>query len=240
MPFGPLSSPEALQMIGARLPPGVVLIAGALRADDQPLPGQDRRRAFNSLLALRSDASLAALYDKIHLVPFGEYLPFQSTLEAIGLEQLSRMRGGFSSGIIPRPLLSVPGLPPLGVLICYEAIFPAAVIQGKDRPGLIVNITNDGWFGRSIGPYQHLQQTRVRAVEEGVSLVRAANNGVSAIFDPFGRALGELGIDTRATLDKSVPGAVDPPLFASLGHSLFFILAAAMALALSGFRRERS
>ncbi len=144
---------------------------------------------------------LTAIYDKIHLVPFGEYLPLQPLLEAIGLEQLTRLRGGFDIGVTPRPLLNVSGLAPLLRLICYEAIFPGAVVQGRERPGVIVNVTNDGWFGNTTGPRQHFHQTRVRAVEEGMPLIRAANNGISAVIDGYGRVRQWLGMNVHGVID---------------------------------------
>jgi apolipoprotein N-acyltransferase len=163
------------------LPPTTHLITGALRAEPAP-PGSPRpRRIFNSLIVFGEGGSLATLYDKIHLVPFGEYLPLQRQLEAIGLEQLTRLRGGFDIGVVPRPLLRVPGLPPAAPLICYEAIFPREIVQGSERPALMLNLTNDGWFGNTTGPRQHLHQARVRAVEEGLPLMRAANNGISVV-----------------------------------------------------------
>ena len=155
--------------------------------------------------------SLTVHYDKIHLVPFGEYLPFQSALEAVGLQQLVGMRGGFDVGVAPRPLLQVPGLPSLGPLICYEAIFPHAVVQGTDRPGLLINVTNDGWFGNTTGPRQHFHQARVRAVEEGLPLIRAANNGISAAVDGYGRVLAQLDMNVRGFLDVPLPVASPPP-----------------------------
>lgn len=234
MPFGPLRSPEALAMIEARLPRDVHLVAGALRLGDLAPAGSDRPQAFNSLLVFSGGAHLSALYDKIHLVPFGEYLPFQSTLERLGLEQLSRMRGGFAAGPVPRPILPIPGLPPVGVLICYEAIFPAAVVQDRTRPGVLVNITNDGWFGNSTGPRQHLHQTRVRAVEEGVPVVRAANNGISGLVDPYGRLIARLELDVVGTLDVALPKHIAPPLYARLGDAVFWVLMVAGVAMLAG------
>lgn len=230
MPFLPLEYPAVPRMIGAMLPDGVHLIAGALRAEANP-PGAARaRRIFNSILVFGAQGSLVARYDKIHLVPFGEYLPLQGVLEAIGLEQLVRMRGGFDAGPRPRPLLHLAGLPPLAPLVCYEAIFPAAVVQGPERPGLFVNLTNDGWFGNSTGPRQHFHQSRVRAVEEGVPLVRAANNGISGAFDGHGRVLGTLGMNIRGTLDVRVPLALPPPPYARYGDLPFFALWAGLFL----------
>jgi apolipoprotein N-acyltransferase len=233
MPFLPLEHPEALSAIGELLPSGTQLIAGALRLKQ---PATDRpdgtRRGFNSLMVFADQGNLETLYDKIHLVPFGEYLPLQPTLERLGLEQLTRWRGGFSAGPSPRPLMSIPGLPPVAGLICYEAIFPGAIVQGGQRPGLLVNVTNDGWFGDTTGPWQHFHQARVRAVEEGLPLVRSANNGISAVIDGRGRILAMLGLNARGVIDSGVPAALAPPLYARLGDwtfvalVLFFVTAA--------------
>lgn len=210
MPFLPLEHEEALQEIRNLLPTHTYLLAGALRRETAPAsvgdsPSPESSRVFNSLLVFGEGGRLHAIYDKIHLVPFGEYLPFQAFLESIGLEQLTRVRGGFATGPEPRPLLAMPGLPPLGVLICYEAIFPDEIVQGSDRPGLLLNITNDGWFGRTTGPYQHFHQTRVRAVEEGIPIVRAANNGISAVIDGYGRVLQSLSLDEKGVIDSTLP-----------------------------------
>jgi apolipoprotein N-acyltransferase len=234
MPFLVLDHPDARAAIGRLLPRGTFLITGALRAQAAP-PGSPRpRQIFNSMPVFGEDGSVAALYDKVHLVPFGEYLPMQPLLEAIGLQQLTRQRGGFDSGASPRPLLHVPGLPPAVPLICYEAIFPGAIVQGTERPGLMLNVTNDGWFGDTTGPRQHLHQARIRAVEEGLPLIRAANNGVSAAIDGNGRILARLGLDVRGVIDVALPVALPPPPYARLGDMIFVALwlvgAAAVAL----------
>ncbi|HEY7085254.1 MAG TPA: apolipoprotein N-acyltransferase [Hyphomicrobiaceae bacterium] len=221
MPFLPLDHPEARASIGRALPQGTFLITGALRAEPAP-PGAPRpRRVFNSILVFGAEGALVASYDKIHLVPFGEYLPLQPLLEVIGLRQLTRLRGGFDVGPTPRPLLNVPGLPPAAPLICYEVIFAAAVVEGSQRPGLLLNVTNDGWFGDTTGPRQHLHQARVRAVEEGLPLMRAANNGISAAVDPYGRFLARLDLDARGTIDAALPVALAPPPYARLGDLVF-------------------
>jgi apolipoprotein N-acyltransferase len=203
------------------LAPGAYLLSGALRVAEPTSRGMERRRAYNSLMVFGPDGGLAALYDKIHLVPFGEYLPLQETLESVGIEQLARWRGGFSAGRNPRPLLNVPGLPLLSALICYEAIFPGAVVQGTERPGVLINVTNDGWFGNTTGPYQHFHQARVRAVEEGLPLVRVANNGISAVIDPYGRILAELGLNARGVIDTPLPAARSPPAYSRCGDIVF-------------------
>jgi apolipoprotein N-acyltransferase len=238
MPFLPLEHPEALAAIGALLPDGARLLSGALRLKQPSLDvPAGPREGFNSLLVFSDKGSLETLYDKIHLVPFGEYLPFQPTLEWMGLEQLTRWRGGFSVGPNPRPLLAVPGLSPVAGLICYEAIFPAEIVQGSSRPGLMLNVTNDGWFGDTTGPWQHFHQSRVRAVEEGLPLVRSANNGVSAVIDGRGRVLAMLPLNARGVIDSGIPPPLAPPPYARWGDwtfvaLVFVFLAGAFVLAL--------
>jgi apolipoprotein N-acyltransferase len=222
MPFMPLDTPPALAAIGKMLPEGTFLIAGALRAERAPPQSPRLRNFFNSLLVFGKGGLLVTLYDKIDLVPFGEFLPLRWLLEAVGLRQLAHTMGSFESGSTPRPLLQVPGLPPVVPLICYEAIFPGAIVQGSARPGVIINATNDGWFGNTTGPRQHLHQARVRAVEEGLPLIRAANNGISAAFDGYGRVLGRIELDHKGVLDVSLPVALQMPLYARFGDSLFF------------------
>jgi apolipoprotein N-acyltransferase len=235
MPFLPLNAPAALAAIGRILPDGTYLAAGALRIEDPSVPGA-RRRIFNSIMVFGNGGSLVSLYDKIHLVPFGEYLPLQSTLEAMGLEQLTRIRGGFDIGETPRPVLHVPGLPSIGPLICYEAIFPGAVVQAGERPTFLLNVTNDGWFGQTTGPHQHFHQARVRAVEEGLPLLRAANNGISGVIDARGRVWRWLGLDVKGVIDSQLPAAVAAPPFARYGDAIFAAMLAAGTLGLAAVR----
>lgn len=225
MPFLPLEHPEALDALGKLLPAGTQLISGALRLKIPGLGSSGAPQGYNSLMVFADNGRLETVYDKIHLVPFGEYLPFQRTLEAVGLEQLTRWRGGFSVGPSPRPLLAIPGLPAVAALICYEAIFPSAIVEGPQRPGLLINVTNDGWFGASAGPWQHFHQARVRAVEQGLPLVRSANNGVSAVIDGHGRVLAMLGLNDRGVIDSSLPSALTMTLYAWLGDWTFVALA---------------
>jgi apolipoprotein N-acyltransferase len=220
MPFGPLDHPEVLTAIGTLLSPAKVhLLAGALRQvyDEST----DTRAAYNSLMVFGPSGGLTALYDKTHLVPFGEFLPFQSALEAIGLQSLTRQRGGFARGRSPKSLLDVTGLPPVGPLICYEAIFPGEIVESSQRPGLLVIVTNDGWFGNSFGPAQHFHQARVRAVEQGMTVLRSANNGISAIIDPEGRVQSSLPLDARGTIDGDVKSARNGTVYARFGDTVF-------------------
>jgi apolipoprotein N-acyltransferase len=137
-------------------------------------------------------------------------------MEKLGLEQLTKVQGGFIPGTLHRAL-PIPHAPNVLPLICYEAIFPAIVAISGDRPGWIVNVTNDGWFGNSTGPYQHLQQARVRAIEQGLPLVRAANTGISAVIDPLGRNVARLGLGIEGVLDSGLPAAIPPTVYARLG-----------------------
>jgi apolipoprotein N-acyltransferase len=176
------------------------------------------------MIAFDHEGRATATYDKIHLVPFGEYLPLYVLLSRIGLEPIAQRRAGFESGPYPRPLISLPQLPPFIPLICYEAIFPSAVVQGKERPPLLVNVTNDGWFGNTTGPRQHLHQARVRAVEEALPMVRIANNGISAVIDARGRILHRLDLDVVGVIDAVVPPALPPTLYARFGDLAFALM----------------
>jgi apolipoprotein N-acyltransferase len=243
MPFLPLEHPEALEAIGAMLPDTTMLLTGALRRETGASSAGEfssrPTKAYNSLMVFDGRGALHSVYDKTHLVPFGEYLPWQSTLEAMGIEQLTRLRGGFSDGVTPRPTLGLPGLPAVGGLICYEAIFPGVGAASRERPGLLVNITNDGWFGNTTGPRQHFHQTRVRAVEEGLTLVRAANNGISALVDGNGRVLVMIGINVRGSVDSTVPVERSMPLYAVLGDTIFLLAALIFAVILVFAGRNR-
>jgi apolipoprotein N-acyltransferase len=170
-----------------------------------------------------------AVYDKLHLVPFGEFLPYQGLMEKLGFEQLTRVRGGFIAGSV-RHVLPVPGVPPALPLICYEAIFPGEVAGRNERPGWIVNLTNDGWFGISTGPYQHLEQSRMRAIELGLPLVRSANTGISAVIDPVGRTVASLGLGIEGILDANLPAAIPPTVYARVGDAPAAMLVAVAVL----------
>jgi apolipoprotein N-acyltransferase len=183
---------------------GVPTLVGSVRFDD-------RDRPRNSLFAVIDGGMIAGVYDKWHLVPFGEYVPDWLPLPIIVMPG-----GGFASGPGPRTL-RVPGMPPFGALICYEAIFPGQIVDRNDRPAWLVNVTNDAWFGNSTGPRQHLAAARMRAVEEGLPLLRAANTGISAAFDANGRELGRLGMQQTGTLVVALPGPRPETLFGRLG-----------------------
>jgi apolipoprotein N-acyltransferase len=192
---------------------GAPALIGALRFDSD-------NRLRNSLFALIDSGTVAAFYDKWHLVPFGEYQPswFPAGIQVVP-------GGGLSPGPGPRTL-DVPGLPPVGPLICYEAIFPGQVVDAANRPAWMVNITNDAWFGDSSGPRQHLAATRMRAVEEGLPLLRAANTGITAAFDARGHELVRLERAIAGTLVVPLPSAVPATPFARFGLVIPLLLAA--------------
>jgi len=214
-PFFLTREADAMAQISDLLPKGTILITGSVRAPDLP-PGTKITRAYNSIYAIDHDGSVLSIYDKLHLVPFGEYLPYQDWMEKLGFVQLTKVQGGFIPGA-RRRTLEFPNAPRALPLICYEAIFPGSVAVGDERPGWIVNLTNDGWFGISTGPYQHLQQARLRAIEQGLPVVRAANTGISAVIDPLGRMIARLGLGIEGVLDSSLPAAIPPTIYARTG-----------------------
>ncbi len=190
--------PALAGAISEAIPAGRSLIAGAIRASP---PDGSPVRTWNSLHVFDHLARVMASYDKARLVPFGEYLPLRAI---IGFTTVAAGQIDFSAGSGPRTL-EVPGTPPFGALICYEAIFPGAVIGPGRRPVWLVNLTNDGWFGTSAGPYQHFASARLRAVEEGLPVVRAANSGISGVIDAHGRTRASLGIGRAGVLEAALP-----------------------------------
>ena len=229
-PFFLTREPDALAQIVQMLQPNTVLITGAVRAA-QNAPNERVSRAYNSIYVIDHDGSILGIYDKVHLVPFGEYLPFQTLLEKLGLQQLTKVVGGFLSGD-RRRAMDVPHAPKMLPLICYEAIFPGDAVPPGERPGWLVNVTNDGWFGLSSGPYQHFQQARVLAIAEGLPLVRAANTGISAVVDPVGRVIRSLPLGDEGVLDSPLPRALGVTVYARTGNFavLLFLVAGAIAV----------
>jgi apolipoprotein N-acyltransferase len=235
-PFFLTREPEAFEQITKLLPANTVLITGAMRVAE-PLNPSDPR-AYNSIYVLSHDGSILALYDKLHLVPFGEYLPFERLLTDLHVQELTKQRGGFLPGD-RRRLIMTPGAPPALPLICYEIIFPNEIVPAGERPGWMVNVTNDGWFGISTGPYQHFQQARVRAIEEGLPLVRVANTGISAVVDPVGRVVDSIPLGTEGVIDARLPRAVPLTLYGRLGDAPAAIIVA-IAFAFVVRRRARA
>jgi apolipoprotein N-acyltransferase len=158
--------------------------------------------------------AIISSYDKHHLVPFGEYVPMQSVLSRTGLTELTGR--GFATGRGAR-VIDAGGVPPFLPLICYEAIFPQHASVDGQRPDWIIQITNDAWFGDLSGPYQHLAQSRVRAIEQGLPLARSANTGISAMIDPFGRITASMGLGEMGGIDVALPAPLKPTVFSRFG-----------------------
>jgi apolipoprotein N-acyltransferase len=212
-------SPDALADIAVLTGKSRVLITGNQRL---VVDANGKRHFFNSLYVFGPGGRVAATYDKFHLVPFGEYLPLEDVLERIGITKLVGFPGSFSAGDGPHTV-DVPGAPPAGPLICYEILFPAAVV-GATRPAWFVNVTDDSWFGPWAGPRQHLLAARVRAIEEGLPLARAANTGISAVVDGKGRIVAQRGLDETGVVDALLPRAEPATPYATTGDLLFFVL----------------
>jgi apolipoprotein N-acyltransferase len=235
-PFILQRTPEALDEITLLTAHGAVLMTGAVRYEERP---DGTRRFFNSFYIFGRAGQPIAVYDKFHLVPFGEYLPLEPILSAIGLTKLVGI-GSFASGEGPRTV-HIPNAPAVGPLICYEIIFPARVTDPtlKNRPQWLVNVSDDSWFGPWAGPKQHLLIARVRAIEEGLPIVRGTNTGVSAVIDPVGRVTASLGLNKAGALDAALPVALSPTLYARLGDLYFAaMLAICAAVTLFIFRQK--
>jgi len=226
-PFILSKDPKALGDIAALLGAGATLITGAARVETS---GGDKPSYYNSIEVLDRDGLRPERYDKQHLVPFGEYVPFESVLESAGVTQFVQVPGGFTRGSGPR-ILNIPGLPTATPLICYEAIFPVEIgdaLSGASRPGWMLNVTDDAWFGLTPGPYQHFAEARLRAIELGLPLVRAANSGVSAVVDGFGREMVVAPLGAEAVLDAELPRPLPPTWQSRFGSMGAAIIAAAM------------
>ncbi len=202
----------AAQAVASAIQSGVVL-TGAPRTNTERGAAF---RAWNSLYAVEPDGAATLAYDKHHLVPFGEYLPLRGILSRVGVDKITQGSFDYSAGNGPRTV-RIAGLPPFSPLICYEAIFPGAVTVRSDRPDWLLSITNDAWFGPWAGPIQHFNMARVRAVEQGLPLVRAANTGISAVVDPLGRVIASLEIGRAGAIDSVLPAPLSAPPYARFG-----------------------
>lgn len=202
VPFLFTERPDALTALGDMLADGQMLIAGVVREEGGSAAADSRY--YNSVVAINDKGEIADAVDKVHLVPFGEYLPFADLLNRFGIAQLVAGPVTFAAGN-ERHAIALPGGIRALPFICYEVIFPDLVAVDATSAQLIVNVTNDAWFGDTPGPYQHFRQAQIRAVENGLPLLRAANNGISAVVDPHGRIVDALAIDARGAIDVKVP-----------------------------------
>lgn len=227
------SEPSRRHLVARALGNRPVVITGAPRVEERGV----RPVYYNSVHAIGPDAELLASYDKAHLVPFGEYLPFRDFLNNFGLEKFTPGAVDFSSGPGLRTI-TIPGLPAFGPLICYEVIFPGDAVADEEPPEWLLNLTNDGWFGTSPGPYQHLVMTRFRAAEEGLPILRAAGTGISAVIDPYGRIINSIGLNKEGAIDSGLPRALDGTTsyarFGDLFFALLIVLGLSMRLPIAG------
>lgn len=244
LPFYFSQYPEALSRIGKMLPAKTILLTGAAQQQYDPdiAPGAPLP-AYNALLAIDHAGEIIASYDKIHLVPFGEYLPFPGFFAMLGLRQFVPGANGWQPGTRPR-LMAVPGTPAFLALICYEAAFSGDLGRGVKDAQFILNITNDAWFDGSIGPAQHADMARLRAVEQGLPMVRVGNSGVTMLVDPLGRVTARLAPETTNVLDVIPAHRLAGTLFTRLGYWPFWI-AELVGLGMTGLgvaraRRQRA
>lgn len=216
---------QALGDIADFLRDGATLVTGAARVE---LNGGREPEYFNSIEVLDRRGLSRERYDKQHLVPFGEYVPFESWLESIGVTQFVQVPGGFTAGT-GRRTLRIPGLPEATPMLCYEAIFPnelGDVLSGARRPEWLLNLTDDAWFGLTPGPYQHYVEARLRAIELGLPMVRVANSGISAVVDGLGRKTAGMPLGAEGVLDFELPKPLPPSWqsrFGSLGAGLIAV-----------------
>lgn len=240
-PFLLARDARALAEIADLLHGGATLITGAARLAEKTA-GDKEPHFFNSIQVVDKTGTLLEHYDKRHLVPFGEYLPFQKFFTTLGISQFVDIPGGFDPGVAEQSL-HIPGLPDASPLICYEAIFPiefaGSAFSHARRPAWLLNVTNDAWFGVTPGPYQHFSQARLRAIEEGLPLVRAANSGISAVVDGLGRITADLPLGVDGVIDTGLPVAQRETVFGKYGLAIpgaLWLVAAGLALAA---RRKR-
>jgi apolipoprotein N-acyltransferase len=233
VPFLLTSEPELRSQLAGIVPRNGLLITGAPRLSGSGTP----QRLSNSLHGLDETGAVVGIYDKHHLVPFGEYTPLRSVLGWLGLGKLTVGGQGFSAGP-GLATLDLPGLPPFSPLICYEIIFPGRVVAEGPRPQWLLNLTNDAWFGISSGPYQHFASARIRAVEEGLPMVRVANTGISAVVDPYGRVYGRLHLNRVGVLDSALPKPVKGvTLYARYGDGMGLFCIVILVISTLIFRR---
>jgi apolipoprotein N-acyltransferase len=238
VPYILTKTPEALKSISDVLEDRQVLLAGAIRMEEPS--GNEEPLYYNSIYAIDSDGEITGAADKVHLVPFGEYVPLENILRRLGVSEVVEMPGGFTAAATRRSLAVMDGFDALP-LICYEAIFPAEMGYQGPPADAIVNVTNDAWYGDTPGPYQHFRQAQLRAVEQGLPLVRAANNGLSGIVDPYGRIIDALALDAVGVVDATLPRKVQLPLSVGARQLQFWIVIGMVLIAtLAYFLRHRT
>jgi apolipoprotein N-acyltransferase len=184
------------------------------------LLSQENRKLFNSLIFINSTGKIDYKYDKIHLVPFGEYIPFRNKLKTIANFLSPR---DFSTGVM-KENINLRGFGEIITLICYEILFSNEVNRRiSDNTKLIINITNDAWFGNTVGPYQHLALAKIRAVETGLPIVRVANTGISAFISPYGEEIVKISLNKESVRQVNLIAPLDQTFYKNFGDFIFFI-----------------
>ncbi|OKL44471.1 apolipoprotein N-acyltransferase [Pseudovibrio exalbescens] len=231
-PFLLTQEPGALAAIADIIPQNTYLVTGGIRSGYQ---GEGNPVFYNSVYLIDNEGIISDVYDKVRLVPFGEYLPLRTVLQSIGVDRLVPAPSDFTPGFRYRSM-DIPGIGLFQPLVCYEAIFPQTRLEIAERPQFIANITNDGWFGESFGPYQHLIQARMRAVEQGIPVIRAANTGISAVISPLGDILSQVALNSTGSIKDRLPKLLRPTLYAKWGDwiSVLFILGCVCLLLVFG------
>jgi apolipoprotein N-acyltransferase len=229
VPFTLERNPALAHALARIVPPAGLLITGIPRVTR----AEGGEAWHNSMIALDASGKVRASFDKFHLVPFGEYVPIRWIP---GVDRIAPGESDFTPGPGPQTV-ELPGLPPVSPLICYEVIFPGAVTQPGKRPEWLLNLTNDAWFGLSTGPHQHFASARLRTIEEGLPMIRAANTGISGVIDAYGRVQARLDLGVEGVIDTALPRALPPTLYARFGDAVAgLLILALLALALA-FRR---
>ncbi len=223
VPYAIDNNAELLNKLKLAVPEKGVLITGALRLGYSS--SREIDEVWNSVFII-DGGGVANYYDKHHLVPFGEYVPLQKYLPFIS--KITDGAMGFSEGDGPKTLKN--NVFSFSPLLCYEVIFSDKIIDRKSRPDLLVNLTNDAWFGKSSGPYQHLDMAKVRAVEYGIALVRVANTGITAFFNPFGQLVDKIELNTEGIIDVNFINNIEPTIYSKYSFYPLFILLSLFAL----------
>lgn len=237
-PFLLTDRPDALVALSELLQEGQMLAAGAVRVEGTVSDGGIRY--YNSILMINDQGEIVDGYDKVHLVPFGEYIPFEHLLARVGLRQLVQAFPAFTAGTQRRTLDAGEGIRLLP-FICYEIIFPSENGLASES-NVIINVTNDAWFGDTPGPYQHFRQAQIRSVMLGLPMVRAANNGVSGVVDPYGRVVDAFRLDAVGALDVDISLTSASPQIANVtrwGEAFVFFALVLLIVATGAASRRR-
>jgi apolipoprotein N-acyltransferase len=234
VPYILSEAPGALAAIGDMLKPGQTLLAGSVRQEGAEA---DSARYYNAVLMIDDSGQIVDAVDKNHLVPFGEYLPLQAIFTRFGITQLISGPTNYEAGVTRHPL--VVGDAKIAAYICYEIIFPELMPRPRDAVNIVLNVTNDAWFGDTPGPYQHLRQTQLRAVEVGRPVIRAANTGISAVIDPFGQVSDALAMGVQGIIDQLVRPDSPSPRPWSDGRRNGLVILAVFGVLAAGFRVAR-